>query len=75
VLPGPKYLDVDHLPSGNRHLSPELLGYFWASIFSITRAVDPPRSNVFPLAVTFCPANGRSLSFWPLDGVVSAIGQ
>jgi hypothetical protein len=49
--------------------------YFCASIFSITIAVDPPRANVFPLAVTFWPANGSSLSFWPLDGVVSAMGQ
>jgi hypothetical protein len=27
-------------------------------------------SNTFSLAVTFCPANGRSRSFCPLDGVV-----
>src|SRR5689334_11201499 len=49
--------------------------YFCASIFSITIADDPPRSNTLPLAVTFCPANGRSRSFCPLDGVVSAMGQ
>jgi hypothetical protein len=46
-----------------------------ASIFSITMAFDPPRSYTLPVAVTFSPANGSSRKFWPLDGVVSAIGQ
>jgi hypothetical protein len=46
-----------------------------ASIFSITNALDPPRSYTFPLATTLSPANGRSFAFCPLDGVVSAIGQ
>jgi hypothetical protein len=51
--------------------------YFAASaaIFSITIAEDPPRAYTFPLAVTLCPAKGISLSFWPAEGVVSAIGQ
>lgn len=51
--------------------------YFAASaaIFSITIADDPPRAYTFPLAVTLCPAKGISLSFWPAEGVVSAIGQ
>ena len=46
-----------------------------ASIFSITKAREPPRSKTFPLAVTFCPAKGNSFSFWLLEGVVSAMGQ
>ena len=38
-------------------------------------AVDPPRSKTFPVAVTFCPANGEETIVLPLDGVVSAMGQ
>ena len=52
--------------------------YFFAacaSIFSITNALDPPRSYTLPLATTLSPANGSSFAFCPLDGVVSAIGQ
>jgi hypothetical protein len=49
--------------------------YFAASILLITIALDPPRSKTFPLATTVFPANGSSLSFWLLEGVVSAIGQ
>jgi hypothetical protein len=49
--------------------------YFAASILLITIAFDPPRSKTFPLATTVFPANGSSLSFWLLEGVVSAIGQ
>jgi hypothetical protein len=56
----------------------KVAGYFRsdsAAIFSITIALEPPRSYVFPLAVTLCPAKGSRRSFWPDDGVVSAIGQ
>ena len=52
-----------------------ILSSIAGSILLMTIAVDPPRWNTFPLTVTFCPANGSSLSFWLLDGVVSAIGQ
>jgi hypothetical protein len=45
------------------------------SILSMTRAWEPPRSKTFPVAVTFWPANGRSLSFWPDEGVASEMGQ
>jgi len=48
---------------------------FTYSILLITMAFDPPRSNTFPLTVTCFPAKGSSLSFWLLDGVVSAMGQ
>jgi hypothetical protein len=54
------------------------ISYFFSVIGStllITIAVDPPRWNTLPLTLTVCPAKGSSLSFWLLDGVVSAIGQ
>jgi hypothetical protein len=44
-------------------------------IFSITKALEPPRSKTLPVAVTFCPANGSSFSFCPLEGLVSAMGH
>src|SRR5438874_3278896 len=56
-----------------RHV--EVLCYCTGSILLITIAFDPPRSKTFPLTLTFLPANGSSLSFWLLDGVLSAIGQ
>jgi hypothetical protein len=34
-----------------------------SSIFSITKAREPPRSKTLPLAVTFWPAKGKSFSF------------
>src|SRR5262245_5815000 len=46
-----------------------------ASIFSITIAFDPPRSNTFPEAVTIWPAKGSSFSFCPVEGVASEMGQ
>ncbi len=45
------------------------------STLLITMAVEPPRWKTFPLTVTCLPAYSSNLSFWPLDGVVSAIGQ
>jgi hypothetical protein len=42
---------------------------------SITIACEPPRWYTFPLALTLRPATGRSLSFCPAAGIVSAIGQ
>ena len=58
-----------------KHLSELYFLAACASIFSITNALDPPRSYTFPLATTLSPASGRSFAFCPLDGVVSAIGQ
>ena len=46
-----------------------------ASIFSITIALEPPRSKTFPVTMTLSAAKGRSLGFCPLEGVVAAMGQ
>ena len=40
----------------------------------MTKALEPPRSYTFPLAVTRCPAKGISFSFCPADGVVVGDG-
>ena len=40
-----------------------------------SRAREPPRSKVLPVAVTRSPANLSSFGFWPAAGVEPEIGQ
>jgi hypothetical protein len=73
-LPAASWLRGNRWQNGIcRHV--EILYYRTGSILLIAIAFDPPRSKTFPLTLTFLPANGSSLSFWLLDGVLSAIGQ
>jgi hypothetical protein len=56
------------VPPGLEKIDPPLRGfenYLLAgatSMCSMTKAGEPPRSNTFPFAITFCPAN--SINRW-----------